>query len=409
MGGVKINLQIKTPIWTGDVDSKSDIIRSTGIVGSLRWWAETLLRGMDEFACDPTDDSRCPDDEKYCSSCLIFGATGRRRLFRIEISGGKKISFPGNGAINVKPSGRSRGWFFGPGIVGELEMKIIPLNEKFDENFVLVPLIIASKWGGIGAKTQLGYGVVEVMNSPSGSFEGFRKMLEELLQKDRSRQQANDPAFPSLKEMFFAKVQFKARRNWWERIDGIDERNRPTIEKCAENGFVPIAPVIKNWLRYGNGRQTWQHNGRARGLENWLFGTSKTVCPQCYDYDIVPQKNGTYKCRNCNQKFKREEVIDRCASKINISCAYVVDNNLWEVRIWGWIPSYPKIQGFQKDRFLDNLKSALNGGSFHALFGNQTSDHKLVVWREYNSVRDTFKKEEENFDNFVESLPKGDG
>ncbi|HCF37538.1 MAG TPA: type III-B CRISPR module RAMP protein Cmr1, partial [Thermosipho africanus] len=38
-----MNLQIKTPIWTGDVDSKSDIIRSTGIVGSLRWWTETLL------------------------------------------------------------------------------------------------------------------------------------------------------------------------------------------------------------------------------------------------------------------------------------------------------------------------------------------------------------------------------
>lgn len=33
-------LKIKTPLWTGDIDTKSDLLQTTGIMGSLRWWME---------------------------------------------------------------------------------------------------------------------------------------------------------------------------------------------------------------------------------------------------------------------------------------------------------------------------------------------------------------------------------
>ncbi|WP_228369053.1 MULTISPECIES: type III-B CRISPR module RAMP protein Cmr1 [Pseudothermotoga] len=56
-------MQAKTPIWTGNIDSKSDTIQPTGIMGSLRWWTEDLLRGMNDFACDPTGKTICPGDE----------------------------------------------------------------------------------------------------------------------------------------------------------------------------------------------------------------------------------------------------------------------------------------------------------------------------------------------------------
>lgn len=370
---------------------------------------------MDEFACDPTDDSRCPDDGNYCSSCLIFGATGRRRLFRIEISGGEKISFPGNGAINIKPSGRSHGWFFGPGVAGNLEMKMIPLDEKFDEVLVLTPLIIASKWGGIGAKTQLGYGVVEITNLPDISFGNFKKALGNLSQKGK-RQRSNEPGFPDLKDMFFAKVRFKANRNWWEKIDGLIDKSsknrlekeirKKGIEECFCNNFLPIAPVIKNWLRYGDGSQIWRSNQNAKGLENWLFGTINGICPMCYNRVNHKKANGKtiYECQNCGQKFKKEEIIDRCASKINISCAYRIYNDLWEIRIWGWIPKDAP-QHFPREEFLDKLKKVLQTG-YSKFLGNSASDYKLAVWREYASKRDTIK-EEQNFDNFVESLLRG--
>ncbi|KUK15607.1 MAG: CRISPR-associated RAMP protein, Cmr1 family [Petrotoga mobilis] len=371
---------------------------------------------MCEFACDPTDNSRCPDGGNYCSSCLIFGATGRRRLFRIEINGGEKISFPGNGAINIKPSGRSHGWFFEPGVVGNLEMKMIPLDEKFDEVLVLTPLIIASNWGGIGAKTQLGYGVVEITNPPNVSFENFKRVLRNLSQKGK-RQKSNEPGFPNLKDMFFAKVRFKANGNCWEKIDGLIDKSSKSrlekeirkkgIEECFRNNFLPIAPVIKNWLRYDDGSQIWKpKNGTTKGIENWLFGTIRNICPKCYNIVNPQNENGktVYECQNCGQKFKKEEIINKCASKINISCAYKIGNDLWEIRIWGWIPKDAP-QNFPREEFLDKLKKVLQTG-IAGFLGNSTSDHKLAVWREYASKRDTIK-EEQNFDNFVESLLRG--
>ncbi|WP_081706823.1 MULTISPECIES: type III-B CRISPR module RAMP protein Cmr1 [Pseudothermotoga] len=62
-GDIVIQIQAKTPIWTGNIDSKSDTIQPTGIMGSLRWWTEDLLRGMNDFACDPTGKTICPGDE----------------------------------------------------------------------------------------------------------------------------------------------------------------------------------------------------------------------------------------------------------------------------------------------------------------------------------------------------------
>ena len=49
MTGEHIKLKIKTPLWTGDIDSRSDLLQPTGIIGSLRWWTEAILRRMDKF------------------------------------------------------------------------------------------------------------------------------------------------------------------------------------------------------------------------------------------------------------------------------------------------------------------------------------------------------------------------
>nr|WP_272940775.1 type III-B CRISPR module RAMP protein Cmr1 [Kosmotoga olearia] len=403
---------MKTPIWTGDIDTKSDTIQPTGVTGSLRWWMETLIRGMNEFACDPTDEIRCPNNNEgnYCPVCLIFGARGRRRLFRLEINGGKKISFPGNKAINIKPSGRSHGWFLGPGIVGKLEIKIISLDEKFDETLILVPLLIASKWGEIGAKTQLGYGVVELTNPSDVDFHDFRGALEKLFSKDAKRQKSNSLGFPNLKEMFFAKVQFRARGDWWKKINGV-EKSKKAVEECLRNNFFPIAPVIKNWLRYGNGKEIWKIGGQnTKGLENWLFGTSKSVCPQCYN-GVTP-KNGDgdkiFKCANCKREFKKEEIIERSASKINISCAYKINSDLWEFRLWGWIPENDTPQGFNRNAFLDALKNELNMNNLAEILGERAQNHQLVVWREFQTKRDTVKLYTD-IEEFIQSLLKGEG
>jgi CRISPR-associated protein Cmr1 len=399
-------IKIKTPVWTGDIDQKSELLQPSGIVGSLRWWTELILRSIDKYACDPTGDRRCPKEDRnkkyYCSACLIFGATGIRRAFRLNTSGGIR-TFSGS-ALNIKPSGRNRGWYLGSGVVGEIDLKITPLDKDFDENLVLLPLVIASNWGGIGAKTQHGYGVVKVENYPEIRFEQFKNAIEKLTNEDRLskfginlRQQDND-GLPKLKEMFFAKVHFEAEDEWWKRVDGIAPRkqgnykgyvNDPRMKKWVESGSVPIAPAIKNWLRYGK-EITTKRGKRIQvspfkevsniEISKWLFGISE----------------GNVKT----------------ASRINISCAYAIDDNLWEFRIWGWVPKDGLPVEFNRDGFLDDLKQALDGSGsitvpWNVLLGNQTKNHKLKVLREYNSSRDTMKPNESNISDYIQSLLDG--
>lgn len=81
-----IKLKTLTPLWTGGADGKSDRLHATGIIGSLRWWYEALVRGLGGYACDPTSDERCPDSNgRRCTTCELFGCTDWARKFRLRI------------------------------------------------------------------------------------------------------------------------------------------------------------------------------------------------------------------------------------------------------------------------------------------------------------------------------------
>ncbi|WXG39264.1 MAG: type III-B CRISPR module RAMP protein Cmr1 [Candidatus Freyarchaeum deiterrae] len=408
-------LDIKTPIWTGDIDSKSNSLKSTGIMGSIRWWVEAILRGMYNFACDPIDDNpqsltkRCPTTKEnnreisqYCSACLIFGATGMRKLFRLHIEGGHEIF--NDRPIKIMPKGRTGGWYLGSGLGGEINLDIISLDKDFDKSLISVPLTITAKLGAIGARTQNGYGIVELKEFPEIKIEDFKNSVGKITDTTRLAKlkidvrkevrQENCISLPNIKEMFFAKIQFEADNDWWKEVDGIEERgqtgDRDYYEGCAndarmhkwiDSGSVPIVPAIKNWLRYGYGKSLWQTGDRNKDriIDKWLFGTIRN---------------------------------DKTASKVIISCAYLVSNNIWEFRIWGWIPENSLPDEFDRENFLDSLNKSLDGkGSaklpWKNIFGNGTKEHRLSVWREYNSSRDTVKSGEEGIDNYLGSLLSG--
>ncbi len=80
---IVIRIQPLTPVWTGDAEGKGSRVRETGILGSLRWWYEALVRGFGLYACDPSSGS-CVYDEKrkiasICLACQLFGCTGYSR------------------------------------------------------------------------------------------------------------------------------------------------------------------------------------------------------------------------------------------------------------------------------------------------------------------------------------------
>lgn len=423
---IKLRLRTVTPVWIGDIDSKSDLLQSTGIIGSLRWWTEAILRGMGKFACDPIGDAdRCPKEKRvgskkiklYCPACLIFGATGMRRMFRLELNGGRRV-FDG-GSLNIRPDGRNRGWYLGSGLVGDIELNIVPVSSHFDESLILLPLALAANWGGIGAKTQIGYGVVEIENSLNKDFNKFSDSIVGIIENERlsalgiELRNGNNDDFPNLKEMFFAKVQFEVENNdWWKEVDGIrqalepkdrrgkidkemQQRNNKILQAWYDLGSVPIAPAIKNWL-----------------IKNWLrFGPEITTnTKQGEKMHVSPFKEIS------NNKISdwllgNSEEDTKTASKINISCAYKVNGNHWEFRIWGWIPEKEKPDRFDRNNFLNELKQTLNGNGtitipWTKLFGSQTNNHKLKIWRKFNSSRDTVTPGESDINSFINSLLK---
>ncbi len=439
---MKIIFKTLTPLWTGDIDRKCSKIKETGIMGSLRWWFEATIRGLNYYACDPTDsNNRCPKEDnetkRYCRVCLIFGATGIRRLFRLEVNGGDKV-FIGSDNINIKPYGRRRGWFLRNGVIGKITLTIHSLNKYFNKSLILVPLAIAVNWGAIGAKTQHGFGVVVekdglLANLDIVKFENYLDNISSLYEsfseeiKPRN-ENINNNGFPDIRNMFFAKVQFETNNpEWWKHVDGIRRRtqdnyrgyeNDTRMIQWVNSGSVPIVPAIKNWLRYGEGKKIWitENNTLDNRIENFIFGTTKKVCKYCYSNvsSIDRNNRNRFWCSNCRKSLERGNIFERLSSKINISCAYKKEENLWEFRIWGWIPENSILTNSHRESFLNKLKEALEGSGsisipWNRLLGKETRNHRLVVWREFNSQRDTVSPNERDIKNYLESLLRKEG
>lgn len=101
---IPIPLQTLTPIWTGGAKpGVVDRIHETGIIGSLRWWFEVLVRSVGGEVTNPTDGSppsldlkkysklndeqkNNPDFLKQCGLCdvsTIFGATNWKKFWDV--------------------------------------------------------------------------------------------------------------------------------------------------------------------------------------------------------------------------------------------------------------------------------------------------------------------------------------
>jgi len=191
---MKITLQTLTPLWTGGVDQTCDRLHETGLIGSLRWWYEALVRGLGGYACDPTGEdpkTRCEFDTKayeqskkdgkpeveainaglhsVCPVCYLFGTTGWARLFQLRATEVPMTPLHFRTTLRM-----NQGWLkrvFGgenqnidssqvP--YGELRFQFIPRRHDYDADYaksqIALILRIAAQYGGIGARLQHGFG-----------------------------------------------------------------------------------------------------------------------------------------------------------------------------------------------------------------------------------------------------------
>ncbi len=133
-------LKAQSPIWTGDADRNGGRTVTTGLLGSLRWWFEVLVRGLGGSACDPAEsDGRCPDkNDKHCVVCELLGCTGRARKFRFDVL---------DEAGKVKRDQIKKD--------GTFRFRFTPLHPMRDEEWTLLDLTLRliADYGAIGGKT----------------------------------------------------------------------------------------------------------------------------------------------------------------------------------------------------------------------------------------------------------------
>jgi len=284
MSVVKLELQPRTPIWTGGVEGQTDRVHATGIIGSLRWWYEAIVRGLGGWACDPSEDSCIYEAGKeICMACQVFGTTGWRRRFRLEVEAADYIhnlAWQEKVVLKLQPPGRSCGWFPGPGYVEPLRVILTGDAPVLDELLAVFRFLEA--WGNIGAKPQCGYGCFKI-----GAITRDGNQVAASPFEFRPRGTKALAGLPDLRTFIFFKLRFTPTNSrWWADVPGIGEHCSqhepwPVVERLARRGMVPVTRALKNTLRF-------RRNTRIR-------------------------------------------------SKVSLSWAYRVDN-AWEIRGWGSIP-----------------------------------------------------------------------
>ncbi|HET90119.1 MAG TPA: type III-B CRISPR module RAMP protein Cmr1, partial [Chloroflexi bacterium] len=189
---MELKIKTLTPLWTGGVEAgKVDRIHETGILGSLRWWYEAIVRGLGGEACDPSEGKCKFDAEKYrqssapderqrlrdaglCDVCQVFGATGWRRRFRLTIldnttpdSSVESRAKANRSYTDNRRKTHTPTWYFPDNQSdkprsGNLSIQIQSLAPDFPPEVIAGLIQFVADWGAIGARAQMGFGVIEL-------------------------------------------------------------------------------------------------------------------------------------------------------------------------------------------------------------------------------------------------------
>jgi len=208
-----LKVKTLTPLWTGGVGGRVDRIHETGLLGSMRWWYEVLVRGLGGNACQggckcdfnvekyiksgASDEGKRLKEAGLCDVCQIFGATGWKRRFRLSIVEknveNAKIQHP----IKALPPNTPK--------MGSFEIQLQSLDHKFPADVIEGLIQFIADWGALGARRQMGFGIIEPMNGRLDTNCLYERLLT-------STGSCHYPELPSLKNIFLARVRVNNAR-----------------------------------------------------------------------------------------------------------------------------------------------------------------------------------------------------
>jgi len=349
---MKLEMKTLTPLWTGGAEAgKVDRLHESGVIGSLRWWMETFVRGLGGQVQDPTQNERSSFDHKkdhkeddessiadkrallrdagLCDVSQIFGATGWRRRFRLVVQDGTKTDNAVSREIKAQRSymdkdGRTRTpiWYFqNKPRSGKVVFQIQSLVPDFQAEVIGGLIQFVADWAAIGARAQMGFGVI----GPVDGRVETRTLYDWLSATIGIR---SYPNLPSLKNIFLARIKSK-------------DMKQPFTEISTFN------------LKYDL-RRLFAGDEKVR---HFIMGTVKD---------------------------------GRIAAKIKVSRPY--SDGL--IRVWGWTPERATAYAgnWSRSTVVDQIYQHLN------------TNYTLEVWREMDSTRDNVAPSGKDAQRFLGSL-----
>jgi len=291
----KVQIKALTPIWTGDANKKSSTLRETGILGSLRWWYEALIRGLKGTACDPTD-TKC-DGKNHCDACELFGCTGWARKFKLEV---EKLD-------------------------EELIFKFIPLREIVNVEWGLLNTTfnIISNYGALGAHIAQGNGVIKIIENKL-SYQN-----EKLIRFSSNKE--SDDRLPNLNKFFFYNFHIKFTNSISELINNkVFWTHTPDHTNFTENWdswkklwdnyhFLPIAFHIRDAIRHLENDKDKRHDIFGR-----LGKGSKVFVSHGYKIDdkVLEVRIWGYSIKNEIKGCIKDEIENKLKEKLFSKAEY---------------------------------------------------------------------------------------
>jgi len=296
-------LKALTGIWTGSAEGYNPRPITTGLLGSIRWWFEVLVRGMRGSACDPTN-TKCEGSE-HCVVCELFGCTGWARKFRFDVVG--KDSFP------IKDGLKKNDMF---------TLRFTPLRPIQDEEWALIDatLRLIAEYGAIGGKTVFkpsdeegrkdkkhhrDYGLVEI-SGVDPSIITARSELEDYVREGQwKRQNSGDYGWASLEHFWFVGGKVLSRKSSeksiYNKILGREERKKSAGRNSEDE--------LSRWLSGSQGKSKKVFSFKERE------GTFGFVKPSLIDFQLMEKRLQGVWGEGGWYFMKGKEVIDKLLDK----------------------------------------------------------------------------------------------
>ncbi len=312
MKTIKVTFNTLTPLWTGDAWRECRELKLTGIIGSLRWWFEALVRGMGYNACDSTGNKKCKAEIKkiddileihknICPVCFLFGTTGWKSRFSVKIIDSSSIHSIEPIEIRTRTKNRRNSRYLSrycKGLYGKFNLEFSfdsYLSDDFIALFVKL-LQFLSEWGMIGASISQGNGVCEI------SFEDDIKNYVEndftdiVLTKTNKQKNCNHcPNFQNFRFLkarilFNQKIDNILLSNIWRKDSGDSKSLGSIHDTWRDYSFLPIGFHIRDLLRgIWRSDNTLRHKlmGEMRKASNILVSHGYKISDSEIEFRIV--------------------------------------------------------------------------------------------------------------------------